>query len=535
MKDKKDNTYIWWKHGVIYHLYIRSFFDSNNDGIGDLNGVTEKLDYLKELGVDAIWLSPFFKSPQVDFGYDVSNYIKIHPEYGTIDDFKSLIKQAHQRGIRIIIDMILNHTSSQHDWFVESRSSKDNPKRDWYIWQKSDKKNPPNNWRTPFGKKAWEYDKNTNEYYFHSFFKEQPDLNWRNPNVEKALFQDITYWLDLGVDGLRLDVINLIVKDKKLRNNPSFFNQIIKPDEVYSRDRPTSIKIIKSLRQLLDTYENRMCVGEIYALPPGNSKLVGKYMDKGDNALNMAFDFSLIFARWSANKYRKVLTSGYQNIPLKGWPCTVLSNHDLNRNKAKPLFSNHTKIAKLKALLSMTLYGTPFIYYGEEIGMKNVKVPYNKLKDRIGKMYWPFYTGRDKSRTPLHWNSSAHAGFSNNMPWLPVDREYKKYNIDQQSSDKNSILNAYRELIRIRKTYKVFNKGRWSLVSSASKHILAYERKRKDKQLIILLNFSRLPKQTHQYKDYHILFSTNRDNNQLHESLKLAGLEGVILSKDKLI
>lgn len=531
LKMGKDKKFKWWKHGVIYHIYPRSFYDSNNDGIGDIQGIISKLDYLENLGIDAIWLSPIYESPKFDFGYDVSDYRKVDADYGTLNDFKELVKKAHKKNIKIVIDMVLNHTSDQHPWFLESKSSKENPKRDWYIWKTSENKQTPNNWRTCYGKTAWKYDENTNEYYYFSFFPEQPDLNWRNPEVKKAMFGEIKFWLDLGIDGLRLDVINLIAKDKRFRDNPRFFRQIFKKSEVYTRNRNKSIKIIQDLRKMLDTYEDKMTVGEIYTLPPGNSELVARYLSKGKDALHMAFDFSIIFTPWSAKKYAQTLQKIYWTVPSKGWPCIVFSNHDLNRSYSKSFgVSSRKAKARLKAMLMLTLHGTPFIYYGEEIGMENTYIPRKDIQDPLGKLYWPFYIGRDKSRTPMQWSSKPFAGFSEVETWLPVNKNFTTVNVKEEEKDHNSLLKLYQNLIKLRKESLILQKGKWELFKIKNKNILGYKRKLNKERMLVLLNFSSSKQNIEAIQDY-VLKASTHPKKVFEFDGTLEAYEGIVLKK----
>lgn len=525
----------WWKHGVIYHIYVRSFYDSNNDGIGDLQGVIEKIPYLKTLGVDAIWLSPIYKSPNNDFGYDISDFIAINEEYGSMADFDELLEIANQHDIKIIMDMVLNHTSDQHQWFLESRSSISSHKRNWYIWKKGREtlfgRFKPNNWKTAFGKSGWKYDELSGEYYFHSFLEQQPDLNWRNPEVKEALFSVIQFWLDKGVGGLRLDLINYIIKDKKFRNNPNLISQLLFSSKVYTRNRPKSFKIIKELRQLVDAYPHRMTVGEIYTMPPGDSKLVSKYLGKGKNALHMAFDFSLIFTAWNARKVAKTLQSMYDDIPRKGWPSIVFSNHDLLRAFSKPLRKKHQEpIALLKAVLLFTLRGTPFIYYGEEIGMANTPVPRKLMKDQLGKLYWPFYKGRDRARTPMQWNSSKNAGFSENTPWLPVNSDYAVKNSELQLSENDSLLNNFIKLINLRKQEPVLYKGKIEIAEKSEKAVLRYKRIYKDNNIEVIINFTNKTKIIDLDIDGEILYSTHPYNHNQH-IVQLRAFEAIIVKQ----
>ena len=526
MFETVENNSAWWKKAVIYHIYPRSFYDSNNDGVGDLRGIIKKFDYLIDLGIDAIWLSPIYKSPQVDFGYDVSDYRQIDKDYGNLNDFKELLNLCHSKCIKLIMDMVFNHTSDQHPWFINSRSSINSEKRDWYIW----KKKKPNNWKSAFGKSAWRYDKATKEYYYHSFFAEQPDLNWRNKEVKKAMFDEVKFWLDLGVDGFRLDVINYIVKDKKFRNDPSLFNQLIKKSRLFSRNRGSSIKITAELRELIDTFKEKIIIGEIYVLPPGDSEMVANYLGKRRDALNLAFDFSLLFSSWSARKFYQTIDKMYKNLNTNAWATIVFSNHDLKRSFSKPFFKKQRLAkAKLKAMLMMTLLGTPFVYYGEEIGMENGKIPKKDIKDRLGKRYWPIYKGRDAARTPMQWNTKQNAGFSETQPWLPVNKNYERVNIETQLLDKGSILIFFKALIKLRKSNKVLQVGDINLISYKN-NVLIFERFIKNKSFTIVLNFSSYSKKIDSYINNEILISTHSFYNlKPNGEYKLQAYEGLII------
>ena len=510
--EKKDD-WIWWKHGVIYHIYPRSFNDSNNDGVGDIQGIIQKLDYLEDLGVNAIWLSPIYDSPNHDFGYDVKDYRKIHPAFGTIDDFKRLLKEAHKKGIRIIMDMILNHTSTQHPWFIESSSSKENPKRNWYIWKDPKNGKIPNNWKSAFIGSAWEWHESSGQYYMHSFLKEQADLNWRNEDLQNAFFEEIKYWLNLGVDGFRLDVINLIIKDKKFRDNPPVFRFINRQVQLYTRNRPASYKIVRKFRKLLEDYDDKMSVGEIYSTPPGNPAIAASYLGKGEDTLHLAFDFSLIFKRWSARSYYLAIRKWMQLIPKKGWPCFVLSNHDLHRSINRlGVGSNKIEKAKIAATLLLTMRGTPFIYYGEEIGMPNVKIERKEIMDPLGKRYWPIYSGRDSARTPMRWTNMENAGFSNAKPWLPIGNDLKKNNVYTQLEDPESILNVYKRLLALRKNNEILQKGKWVPVLKGQKGVLVYYRDLKKERIMVALNFTAKPKSIYANNGsiWKVLFSTHK-------------------------
>jgi len=536
INEVQADGWIWWKHGVIYQLYPRSFMDSNDDGIGDLRGVIEKLDYLKKLGIAAIWLSPIYQSPMEDYGYDIVDYRSIDPSYGTMDDFKELLSLAHQKGIRIIMDMVMNHSSHLHRWFIESKSSLDNPKRDWYIWKAKRNGKVPTNWKSAFGGSVWQWDQHTQQYYLHSFLKGQPDLNWRNKKLREAFFDVFKFWLDLGVDGFRLDVINFIVKDKKFRDNMGSIWSWSFNAKLYSRNRDSSIKIVRNLRQLVDRYDDRMLVGEIYTPPPGNNKTVINYLGDGDNALHLAFDFSLIFRFWNAHSYYKCIQSWEDNLPVKGWPSYVLSNHDILRSYNRlGIGNNKAAKAKISAILLLTLRGTPFIYYGEEIGMQNQKIKKRHIRDPLGKKLWPFFSGRDKSRTPMQWSDKKNGGFSKSKPWLPSNRNYLSVNVEKQKTDQNSLLNHYTRLMKIRNSYQALSAGRMIFEQTGENEILSYTRGFSHQRIHILLNFGNkksiagLPK-GYQWK---VIFSTHKRLAESFENnISLKPFEGIIFIRE---
>jgi alpha-glucosidase len=517
--EQNPEPWSWWKHGVIYHIYPRSFQDSNGDGIGDIGGIIGRLGYLKDLGVDGIWLSPIFKSPMVDFGYDVSDYREIDPVFGTMDDFKALLAQAHALGIRVILDMILNHTSDQHPWFIESSSSPENPKRNWYIWKDPVAGKPPNNWKSAIGGSAWKLHKQTGQYYLHSFFKEQPDLNWRDSELPELFFAEMKFWLDLGVDGFRFDVINMIAKDKKYRSNPAFWGMNTFQKHVYTRNRKRSVSVVKQIRELLDRYDERVSVGEVYTYPPGDAKGAARYLAKGNNGLHLTFDFSLIFSRWNAAAYYKKIKAWYVNIPEGGWPSNVLSNHDLFRSINRvPWRRNREKKAKVAAALLLTLWGTPFIYYGEETGMHNTRIGRFQLRDPLGKRFWPWFHGRDRARTPMQWSSEPNGGFTTGTPWLPMNKDYRKRNARRQDGELNSLLSHYRNLIGLRKSSEALQKGSWEPILNGKNGVLAYCRHLNGERLLVILNFTGKNKSlTLSHPNYgKILFSTHHEKEEFN-------------------
>lgn len=485
----------WWQKGVIYQIYPRSFQDTNDDGIGDLRGIITHLDYLNDgtpqsLGIDAIWISPCYPSPMADFGYDISNYTDIAPCFGTLEDFKELLAKAHQRNIKIIMDLVINHTSDQHPWFLEARSSKDNPRRDWYIWHAGQKGKPPNNWYAAFEmQSAWWWDERTREFYLGTFTRCQPEVNWRNPDLKKAMLDVIRFWLDLGVDGFRMDVVNWYVKDREFRSNPLCL-QFSPPDfqnHLYDRNQPETHDICREIRQLVDQYPERMLVGEIYT---GDPHVAGAYYGKGDE-LHLAFNFSFLFQKWDAHAFHRKIEEWNGILPPGGWPNYTLSNHDQPRHYYRYRQGKWTEArARVAAAMLLTLRGTPFLYYGEEIGMTNGHIPRRCLQDPLGKHGWPFL-GRDGERTPMQWQSAPHGGFTSGAPWLPVNPDYMQKNVATQHPQAASLLSFYRELIWLRKNTPALAMGAYQALSNVPHQILAYKRFLNDEVVYVLLNFAR--------------------------------------------
>lgn len=482
----EGNDFLWWKHGVLYQIYPRSFADSNGDGVGDLKGITERLDYLAQLGISGIWLSPIFPSPMKDFGYDISDYCAIDPLFGNPEIFDALIRGAHERGIRVILDMVFNHSSDQHPWFLESP--------DWYIWHPGRKGRPPNNWRSAFGGSAWTLDERTGEFYLHSFLKEQPDLNWRNPELRKKLHSILRFWMDAGVDGFRFDVINYIGKDERFRSNPYRFHwtlprQYEQQNHIYDRSGAESHTYLKELRTVLDEYPERMSVGEIF---PNegliDQKAVCSYLGNGEDELHLAFDFSPNYAKFSARAFTRILSGQYSAVPEKGWPVHVLSNHDQSRGITRLAGGS---IEKMKLLLAMLLTqrGTPFLYYGDEIGMVDGRIPRKRIQDPVGIKYWPLHPGRDPARTPMLWDRTAGAGFSTGKPWLPISRRTAGDNVADQLISPSSLLNHTRQLIKIRSERRSLSHGTWELLKSP-RGTLCYRRFFENEETIICLNFT---------------------------------------------
>jgi alpha-glucosidase len=481
------DDHLWWQDGVIYQVYPRSFLDTNHDGIGDLSGVSEKLDYLSRLGVDAIWLSPFYPTPDADFGYDISNHTQVDARFGSMQDFDHLLEQAHRRGIRVILDLVWNHTSDQHEWFKESRSSRDNPKRDWYMWR--DEKN---NWQAESGGSGWEYDATTSQYYYHSYLPQQPDVNWRNPEVRKAQLDVVRFWLERGVDGFRLDVFNVCFKDAEFRDNPTKFG-LRKFDQLvhlYDADQPEMDPLLNEIRTLLDKYPDTYAVGETFL--PTTEKSAGFV---GEDRLHAAFSFdfssSKLFYPWKPDWLLKSILHREKIFQGERWPTTVMSNHDVPRAASRYSRSEDDTQARLAMTVLLTLRGTPFMYYGEEIGMRDLKLKKDQIMDPPGKRYWPLYKGRDGCRGPMQWDDSIFAGFSSVQPWLPVHPDHSVRNVAAQEQDPDSMLHFTRKLISLRKHYPALRKGDFSPLDGSSRNVLAYLRTFDRQTILVAMNFSK--------------------------------------------
>lgn len=478
----------WWQDCVVYQIYPRSFQDSNGDGIGDIPGIIQRLDYLQSLMIDAIWLSPIFLSPMADFGYDVSDYCTVDPVFGTEVDVQLLINEAHKRNIRILFDMVLNHTSIEHAWFIESRQSRDNEKSNFYIWSDT----IPNNWYAAFGGRAWTYDTNRKQYYLHSFLPQQPDLNWRNPKVVEAVFEQLAFWLDKGIDGFRLDVINCIIKDEALRNNPKIIGSRPRPYDmqrhIFDRNRPESHQKLKMMRKFIDKYDQRMLVGEILVEMPGEPELAASYLGLHHDELHLCFDFSLAYTRFSAARWKKVAKRWYEAVGKHRVPTWVLNNHDLPRIISR-LHGNEEK-ARLAAMFLLTQRGAIFLYYGEELGLPNSKISRSAMHDPLGKRYWPFHPGRDPERGPMIWNTGEGNGFTTGESWLAFAKAANRYSVENQELETESMLHFYRRLLALRKKDEVLRNGLCSFVDTNNTHILAYCREIEADQRLILLNMS---------------------------------------------
>ncbi|MCE3252165.1 MAG: alpha-glucosidase [Cellvibrio sp.] len=490
----------WWRGAVVYQVYPRSMMDANNDGIGDIPGIISKLDYIASLGVDAIWVSPFFKSPMKDFGYDISDYRDIDPIFGTLADFDELISKAHGRGIKIIIDQVLSHTSDQHAWFMESRESRTNPKSDWYVWADPQPDgNPPNNWLAIFGGSAWEWEPRRCQYYLHNFLKSQPDLNFHCDAVRKEILDEVEFWLKRGVDGLRLDAINFCFHDKELRSNP------VKPEEerkgrgfsvdnpyafqkhIYDNTRPENIAFLESLRALMDRYPGTVTLGEISA--DDSLKTMAEYTE-GNSRLHMAYSFELLVDKLSGSYIRETVETLEKNLS-EGWPCWSIGNHDVVRFMSRWGGKQQSpQLAKTLNALLLSLRGSVCSYQGEELGLTEAEIKQHELQDPYGITFWPRFKGRDGCRTPMPWShTEAHAGFSRAHTWLPIPAAHKEQAVSLQDGDANSILNAYRKFMHWRKQQPCLRLGDIRFVSAAEDH-LVFVRNLGGDALLCAFNFS---------------------------------------------
>jgi alpha-glucosidase len=490
MADSEFAATEWWQTGVIYQVYPRSFQDTNGDGIGDLPGITARLDYLAGLGVDAIWISPFYPSPMADFGYDVADYTGVDPLFGTLEDFDALLKAAHDKGLRVILDFVPNHTSDQHPWFLEAKASRTSEKRNWYLWheaaQPGDDWEParlryPNNWMSQFGGHAWQWDQPTEQFYLHSFLAQQPDLNWRNPEVREAMYAAMRFWLDRGVDGFRMDVLWLLIKDEFFRNNPPNPKDMASTLPVFTADQPETHEIVAEMRDVLDGYGptlgagGRVLIGEIYLPLP---KLV-RYYGEPDaktpqlRGANLPFNFHLIQSKWHAEDIAKIIRTYESLLPAGAWPNYVLGNHDQSRLATRV----GAQQARAAAMLLLTLRGTPTLYYGDELGMEDVPIAPNQIRDPAEKNEPGKGKGRDPERSPMLWLDTANAGFTapEAAPWLPLQHDWQTENVAAQMQRPQSMLMLYRKLLALRRGSAALHSGAISDVV-AEGNVLRYVR-----------------------------------------------------------
>ncbi|WP_240320741.1 glycoside hydrolase family 13 protein [Sphingomonas crusticola] len=487
----------WWKKAVIYELYPRSFADSNNDGIGDIKGITGRLDYLADLGIDAIWMTPMFPSPQADFGYDVADYNGVDPQFGTVADVDALIAKGKDRGVKLILDFVINHSSDQHSWFRQSRASRDNPYRDFYVWRdpKPDG-SPPNNWTSLFGGSAWDKDPKTGQYYYHFFYPQQPDLNWRNPKVEKAMFDAAEWWLKRGVYGYRLDAVGTMFERADLKDNPPAPGTdafgLPEQNRINNTEQPEMHIALQRLRQqVIDRYPGRVLIGETYvATAPELTRFYGAHNDE----LQMPMFLSLIGVQPITAGALRPRIEAVENNPVGGWPTFALNNHDQRRAPSRytlPPGTSSDDMAKITGAMLLTLRGTPILYYGEELGMvNNDPQRVEDVQDIIGKKGWPKEKGRDGERTPMQWDASTNAGFNKGArPWLPVAPDFTTRNVAVEKDDPASVLSLYRTLIAERRINPALA-GDMAMVDRANPDVLSYVRSGGGKRVLTLLNFS---------------------------------------------
>ena len=521
--------HLWWQTGIVYQIYPRSFQDTSGNGVGDLPGILSRLDYLQWLGVTAIWISPCFRSPMKDFGYDVSDYRDIDPLFGTLSDMDDVIAAAHERGIRVILDFVPNHTSDQHPWFIESRSSRDNPKRDWYIWRdaKADG-SPPNNWLANFGGIGWQWDEHTNQFYYHAFLREQPDLNWRNPEVREAMFGVLRFWLDRGVDGFRVDVLYHLIKDEQLRDNPENpkweegENPYRRLKAVYSSDQDEVHDVVREMRRVFDSYDDRVIIGETYV----PLRRLVKYYGENNDGAHMPFNFQLLLLEWRPERIGEFIDRYEGALPEGAWPNWVLGNHDYPRIAWRVGAAQ----ARIAAMLLLTLRGTPTLYYGDELGMADIEIPPDRVVDP------PALTlgvGRDGERTPMQWDASPNAGFTSaEEPWLPLAPDYAAQNTAVQREDTLSMLTLHRRLIHLRQSEDALMAGTYHRMY-AEGDILAYSRRHNGGGFAVILNLggSEQVVELGPADSGRIALSTHldREGDEVSSRVKLRPDEGVII------
>ena len=525
----------WWQTAVFYQIYPRSFQDTTGNGVGDLAGVTRRLDYLADvLGVDALWLSPFQPSPMADFGYDVADYCNVDPLFGTLDDADELITQAHRRGLRLIIDWVPNHTSDEHPWFRESRAARASARRDWYTWRDPGPGGgPPNNWLSVFGGPAWTLDHATGQYYLHSFLPQQPDLNWRNPDVEAAMIDTLRFWLDRGVDGFRIDVAHFVMKDPELRDDPpvetpsTWFKDLDDYGSlrhVHSQGHPDVHGVYRRIRQVLDEYGDRFSVGEVHLEDLNEwARYYGADLDE----MHMPFNFSLLYAPWSAASLRDRIDELEAAVPNGGWPNYVLGNHDEPRLITRFGAAN----ARAAALLLLTLRGTPTLYYGDELGLPSVSIPDDRVQDPWGRRVPGM--GRDGCRTPMPWEPGPGAGFCDAAvpPWLPIDTSRPDLTVSGQLADTSSILNLYRRLLHLRRTEPALKHGDYSAIDPFPTGCLGYRRSTGDDTVVVALNVDGPPTTVPFPEPGRVVLDTHdpRPDGEVRRDIRLDPGRGVVV------
>jgi glycosidase len=534
------NSLPWYHKTTIYQIYPRSFYDSNTDGIGDLQGIIEKLDYVQRLGFETIWVSPFFSSPQADFGYDISDYTDIAPEYGTMADVTRLIEEVHRREMRIVFDMVMNHTSIEHPWFKESRSSRSNTKANWYIW-----KDKPNNWRSVLGGSGWHYDKQREQYFWATFLPFQPDLNYRNPEVKHAMLDIVRFWLNKGVDGFRLDIFNFIYKDAEFRDNPFSFRLIPGEDVAsgffqeakYTVNQPENFAFAKEFRSVCDEFGERLSVGEV----TGGTTVIRKFLGEEKNdGLTLVFDFGMLNVKFNAEYFRNLIRKMEKQYPHPFMPAYVFSNHDQHRSIHR--LGEDVRKAKLLHLLQLTVRGVPCMYYGEEIGMTDSKFPFATALDPIPHnfRFIPRFVfdflgmtiNRDEVRTPMQWDNTMNAGFSTaSSTWLPIHENHRQINVDTENTDDQSLLNTIRALLELRKKERALQEGSLEILENLPENTLGYTRSLDGQKLFILINFDESAKVL-EMELLECIFRISGNGNASGERIQLDAYGGLILKRD---
>jgi alpha-glucosidase len=530
---RMDQAYTWWQRGVIYQIYPRSFLDTDGDGVGDLPGIVRRLDYLQWLGVDALWISPLYPSPMADFGYDITDHTAIDPRFGTLADLDTLLAEAHRRGLKVILDYVPNHTSALHPWFAASRGSRDSAYRDWYIWRDAGPRGgPPTNWRSVFGGSAWTWEPLTDQYYYHAYLREQPDLNWRASSVQEAMLGVLRFWLDRGVDGFRVDALRQLVEADQLRDNPP--NPAYHPGlgpyhellPVYTTDRPETLRMAALMRQVVDGYRDRLLIGELY-LPI--ERLVA-YYGENSSGIHLPSNFHLMLVEWRARRIADLIAAYEKALPAGAWPNWVLGNHDRHR-VASRLGAAQARVA---AMLLLTLRGTPTLYYGDEIGMRDVAIPPERVQDPWEKNVPGLGLGRDPERTPMQWEAAPNAGFTTGRPWLPVAVDADVVNVLRQREDPRSILTLYRRLLALRRARPALAVGAYEPVETTG-DVLAYSRRAGTSRCLVALNLGSSGQQLEVppiFRNGEILISTglDRDEHDIGKHLNLRPDEGVVVA-----
>ena len=524
----------WWETCVFYQIFVRSFQDSNGDGIGDLLGIEQRLSYFKDLGVEVLLLSPIFPSSKKDGGYDITEFRAIDPDLGTMDDFISLITKAHARGIKIVLDLQIMYTSTKHAWFKESQKGPDSDKNDFYFWSDT----IPNNWRSYFGGKAWTKDVKRGQYYLHSFLPEAPDLNWRNEKVVAAMKEELKFWLDLGIDGYKINGINLLVKDKTLRNNPTYpgrYSHYNKQRHIFDRNRPLVHRRIRSIRDLINTYDDKVLIGEVVVEPPGEPEMVASYYGTFYDELNLAMDYSLINLPFKSDIYQSSTKRWYDAVD-RNWPAWILSNQDHERMASK--FKGNENMIRMAAMFFFTQKGSLFMYYGQELGLENSKVRKSEIKDTVPRVSLFGPRSRDGERGPMVWDShDKYGGFSSVKPWIPMILDRKKFAVNEQKAKVVSTFHYYQKFIQLRKHHPALMEGDCTYLSPQSKGVFAYLRSCDEETLLVVLNFNKkshvveLNKLGLPFSVGGMIFSTNPQSKEPERhgnTLKMQGYEGAI-------